>query len=176
MKRVLMLMAALVLCGAAKAGTAQAAEAEYPENMITVRCVETEDAVVPEEITGEQQVLVSEEIYLPEAETAASYTPQTHTRTFEFYNGSTLMGSVTERCTVWYYTDGKVHLYSRYITTTQSTNYSVSKKYGSIVNTDGSYSYTSGDLVYVTAGGYTVIYALDFYVDSDGYDFSLTES
>lgn len=80
------------------------------------------------------------------------------------------MCSGSEVCTVWYYTDGKVHLYRRIITVTSG---GANVQYGSMINTDGSVSYTEGDNVnkFYLIGGVEYHY-IDFIVTSSYNNFS----
>lgn len=91
-----------------------------------------------------------------------------------YVNGSRVF-SVDETCTVWYYADGKVHLYRRTLAGGAWLGTTGTITYGSIVNTDGSRSYTSGDRVAVTRNSARKIFALDFYVTGSDYDFSISE-
>lgn len=95
--------------------------------------------------------------------------------THDIYVNESRVFSIDEICTVWYYSDGMVHLYRRTLTGGAWFGTTGIITYGSIVNTDGSYSYTSGDKVIVTRNSTRKIFALDFYVTASDYDFSMYE-
>jgi hypothetical protein len=106
-----------------------------------------------------------------QASIAASYTPTVIPYYFDLYTmGRDYMCTGKEECTVWYYTDGKVHLYRRII---ELTNGNADIQYGSIVNTDGSVSCTTGDNVnkFFLLGDREYHY-IDFIVTNSYYDFS----
>ncbi len=117
-----------------------------------------------DEVSGPSQVLP-----------AASYTPYEYSRTYEFYEGNRAIGDAEIVCVVWRYTDGKVHLYRRTITTGARPTYDASRTYGSMVNTDGSLSYTTGDRVQMHSVLQTWTYAIDFRVTPSEYSFSCYE-
>lgn len=74
--------------------------------------------------------------------------------------------------TVWYYNNGKVHLYTRSLTSKlYDTNFSAEITYGSIVNTDGSASYTLGDRFTLTKGDEVNEYNIGFLVTPTTYSF-----
>lgn len=96
--------------------------------------------------------------------------------THDIYMNGNCVFSVYETCTVWYYPNGKVHLYRRTLSGTSWTGTtSGTITYGSIVNTDGSRSYTSGDRVRVIRNTTSKTFALDFYVTGSDYNFSMYE-
>ncbi len=101
---------------------------------------------------------------------ASNYTAYRYSETFNFYFEGDLIAWADAECIVWHYTDGKVHLYQRTIQLTKSVIISAARIYGSIVNTDGSYSYTTGDRVHLYLDEGTCSYAIDFYVSAtEGY-------
>lgn len=105
----------------------------------------------------------------------ATYTAYRYTDSFEFSLNGLQVARVDAECIVWHYTDGKVHLYSRTISITRVPQYDAARVYGSIVNTDGSYSYTTGDRVYLFLDQGTWVYAIDFYVSNTDAYFSCYE-
>ncbi len=167
----LLLVVLVSLGGIMNCPAVQAAAAEETEWAITVRELSEEEAAA---FTGGMQtVQISDEINEPVFETNASYTAQEYSHTFGFYNGDLLVATATEVCTVWHYTDGKVHLYRRTITgSSVVSGYTIGWTYGSIVNTDGSRSYTSGDRATVSKLSNSATYALDFYITPSDYGFS----
>lgn len=168
--------AALVMMGlVANCSTAQAAEADGMDNTITVRrLTEQEAAAFDGMSTGIQQIQISEEFGTPADRANASYSVYEYSDSFGFYKGDLLIARAVPVCTVWRYTDGKVHLYRRTISIYRADDYSISKSYGSIVNTDGSVSYTTGDRVTVYDNIYAITwtYAIDFYVTPETQYFS----
>lgn len=105
-----------------------------------------------------------------------SYTERVLQCTHDILVNGNRVFSVDETCTVWYYSDGKVHLYRRTLSGTSWTSTASGKiTYGSIVNTDGSRSYTSGDRVLVIKSTTAKTYALDFYVTGSNYNFTMSE-
>jgi hypothetical protein len=107
--------------------------------------------------------------------TNASYTAYRYTDAFEFYFDGEWVARADVEATVWHYTDGKVHLYQRSISVSRLANYDAARIYGSIVNTDGSYSYTTGDRVHLYLDAGTWSYAIDFYVSNTEAYFSCYE-
>lgn len=95
-------------------------------------------------------------------DTRASYTAYEHAQSFEFYVGEQIVARADASCIVYHYTDGKVHLYRRTIDVLRILTYQVSRTYGSIVNTDGSLSYTTGDRVGIYGDMVSWTYAIDF--------------
>lgn len=179
MKRSVALVMAILMfiCGGTKCVIAQAAENNNAEWGITVKKDSSlEELNVIELVEEMQQIQMGGEISVPGIETNSSYTAYRYSETFSFYDGDVLIATADAVCIVWRYTDGKVHLYSRTITMTRCvTGIDVSKSYGSIVNTDGSLSYTSGDKVMVARGTQTKWFALDFYITPNEVDFSCYE-
>lgn len=174
MKRLVALVMAVLMyvCGDVNCVVAQAAEEDITTWNISVKKdseLEILDAV--EFVEEMQQVQIGGNA--PELETNNSYTAYRYSETFSFYDGDVLLATADAVCIVWHYTDGKVHLYSRTITMTRYVSgIDVTKSYGSIVNTDGSLSYTSGDKVMISNGAQTLWFALDFYVTPNDADFS----
>ncbi len=93
----------------------------------------------------------------------SSYVVHEYSQSFDFHLGDARVARAEASCIVWRYTDGKVHLYNRTITVKRVANYNVVRTYGSIVNTDGSLSYTTGDRISISNFTNTWLYALDFY-------------
>lgn len=94
----------------------------------------------------------------------SSYTAYEYSRSFDFYLNDRWVAQANAVCTVWHYTDGKVHLYYRTITAERLASYDVGRTYGSIVNTDGSLSYTTGDRIHLYGLTNTWDFAIDFRV------------
>lgn len=111
----------------------------------------------------------------PDTSSRGSYTEKVLQCTHDIYVNGNRVFSVEEACTVWYYTDGKVHLYRRTLTGISWMGTTGTVTYGSIVNTDGSRSYTSGDRVLVTRYATSKTYSIDFYVTGSDYNFSMHE-
>lgn len=103
------------------------------------------------------------DMYTPMLATS-SYTAYEYSRVFSIYLEDTLVARISPRCTVWHYTDGKVHLYHRTITAERLASYDIGRTYGSIVNTDGSLSYTTGDRIHLYGLTNTWDFAIDFRV------------
>lgn len=173
MKKIKAVLAAMVSMAVftANGAVVQAAEPE-----LTVQAGE----VIVTELTADEARLLSAkmtetvldgEVSLPQAATA-SYTPYQYSQTFTFYDGSKKAAEATAVCVVWHYTDGKVHLYQRTISVVHTLGYNATRVYGNIKNTDGSYSFTLGDRVYVYGDTSTWIYAIDFYACSSEQHFN----
>lgn len=112
----------------------------------------------------------------PSTSSRGSYTEKVLQCTHDVYVNGNRVFSVNEACTVWYYSDGKVHLYRRTLSgVSWSSTTTGELTYGSIVNTDGSRSYTSGDRVLVMRYATAKTYSLDFYVTGSDYNFSMSE-
>ncbi len=105
----------------------------------------------------------------------ASYEAYEYSETFGFRLNGELVAEATEVCTVWHYTDGKVHLYSRSITVRRLVTYDASRTYGQIVNTDGSLSFTYGDRVHLYGITNTWDFAIDFRVTPTEAEFDCYE-
>lgn len=121
-------------------------------------------------VCSETETLVNE----PQFITSASYVEKELTSTeYATDSSSQIVVTIERKCKVWYYTDGKVHLYSRSITKSTTPAYSPTTiTLGSIVNTDGSLSYTSGDKVKISNGTTSYTEALEFNVTPSGYAFT----
>ena len=102
----------------------------------------------------------------------ASYSVYRYTDAFEYYIGERWLARADAECIVWHYTDGKVHLYQRSIQLAKLISIGGARIYGNIVNTDGSYSYTTGDRVYLYLDEGTLSFAIDFYVSGDDGSFT----
>lgn len=107
--------------------------------------------------------------------TSRSYEVHEYSQTFDFYLNGDWAAAAHASCIVYRYSDGKVHLASRTISIERLTSFSATKSYGSIVNTDGSVSYTTGDRV--TIYNYTNIwtFAIDFAATPTGQSFTCYE-
>lgn len=112
-------------------------------------------------------------VYMTYAAQGDNYTEKLLSCTHNYYLDGILAYSIDEVCTVRYYSDGKVHLSSRTLTGVSHGNLVTGTiTYGRIVNTDGSISYTSGDMATLTAyDGETKHFTLEFYVKISGYSF-----
>ncbi|MBR2407480.1 MAG: hypothetical protein IKB07_00825 [Lachnospiraceae bacterium] len=113
-------------------------------------------------LTVEQGKLTVVELPRTQSDSKVSYTPYEYSQTFTFKMDGVVIATATAECEVWHYSDGKVHLYNRTISTIGTANYTSYRTYGSIVNTDGSLSYTTGDRVVIYDEAYTWRYAIDF--------------
>lgn len=175
MKKIKILLAAvfMMLGLAVSSSTAQAAEADGADSAITVRRLTGQEAAEFEGMSVVvEQIQLDDEIGDMMGRADASYQVYEYSDSFGFYKDDKLIARADPVCRVWRYTDGKVHIYSRTITLYRAANYDITKSYGSIVNTDGSVSYTTGDRVTVYDNTYAWIYAIDFYVDPNTQYFS----
>lgn len=179
MKRLVALVMVVLMfaCSGTNCVVAHAAVEDNAEWGISIKkesVREELDATELDEIM--HQIQINGEISVPELQTNNSYTVHRYSDTFRFYEGNLLLATAEAVCIVWHYTDGKVHLYSRTITMmVHASDIAASKSYGSIVNTDGSLSYTSGDKVMLSNGVQTKWFALDFYITPNEVDFSCYE-
>lgn len=167
MKKWRMLLALLLIIGIVSGNCAVAEAAENEMVVVPVgRTVELiSEEVLPELSMGEIGGITGEI-----TGTNASYSVYRYTDSFEFYLSGVLVARADAEAIVWHYTDGKVHLYQRTIGVSRLPDYDAARTYGSIVNTDGSYSYTTGDRVYIYGNMATWSYAIDFYVsDTEAY-------
>lgn len=113
------------------------------------------------------------EVCVPEQQRDASHTERILSARHEVVVNGELVAWVDVDCTVWDYPDGKVHLYRRTMSLTVTSGFESSYlTYGSIFNTDGSYSGTTGDRVCVTDGTHTAHFGLYFYVTRETHNFS----
>lgn len=118
-------------------------------------------------------VMEQTEVCLPDRQRDATHTERTLSATHEILANGEVVAWVDVVCTVWDYPDGKVHLYRRTMSLTVTSGFESSYlTYGSIFNTDGSYSGTTGDRVCVTDGTHTAHFGLYFYVTRETYNFS----
>lgn len=174
MKKVKMIVAALVAAVTVLSnGTvAQAAEGELAivssGNMEVKQLTEAEVAQLSNTLSAD--AIVGENPL--ELAANSSYEVWQYSDTFNFYIGGSWAAAAHIVCVVYRYDDGKVHLYSRDISLEKMSNYTVLKSYGSIVNTDGSVSYTTGDRV--TIYNYTDMwkFAIDFAATPTGQSFN----
>lgn len=113
------------------------------------------------------------EVCAPDQQRDTTHTERILSARHELLVNDELVAWVNEVCTVWDYPDGKVHLYSRTLSLTVTPGYEGSYlTYGSIFNTDGSYSGTTGDRVCLTDGTHTAHFGLYFYVTTQTHSFS----
>lgn len=132
--------------------------------------IDLEDLEVPESFTKYDSVTLYTTDSAPV--TRASYNPKTLVIQRQYSVDGDLAAAVTASYTVWYYTDGKEHLYSRTFDKALAAGYGNSYyQYGSIVNTDGTVSYTSGDCFHLIGNGVNDTRAINFLVTSTYYDF-----
>ncbi len=140
--------------------------AEAADNEITVVQVgRSVEVLTDEEMTDISLEFIGGNVNQPMTSNS-SYTAYRYTDAFEFYLDGEWIARADVEAIVWHYTDGKVHLYSRTIGVSRLANYDAARIYGSIVNTDGSYSYTTGDRVHLYLDQGTWSYAIDFYVSN----------
>lgn len=135
----------------------------------------TEDEMAEYDLSGLVYSKTETQVSEPKFMTRASYEERELTSTELAISNGQVVVTITRKCKVWYYTDGKVHLYSRSITKSTTSEYSPTTiTLGRIVNTDGSLSYTSGDQVKISNGTTYYTEALEFSVTPSGYTFSHT--
>lgn len=125
----------------------------------------------------EYQIQSREDISGSQFQTEATYVEGLLSYVHELNVDGEVVAWVEENCTVWFYTDGKVHLYLRTLTLhIEDSDFSPSYiTYGKAINTDGSFSYTSGDMVTFSNGRRSQTYGLEFYVTPTTYRFWLSE-
>lgn len=103
----------------------------------------------------------------PTRRDGTDYETKTHTYVFTLTQSGTVKLRATCTYTVYYYTDGKVHLFQRGISLSTTPDFQGSYfTYGSIANTDGSNSGTLGDKITAIQGSSQWRYELVFVVDS----------
>ncbi len=166
MKKIRTLVVLLVVVGAIFSNPSLAEAAENKVEIVSMGNY-SKEAILEEEYQFLQQVISEDmnvdSIFLPQA-TRASYQPYRYSESFNIYINDSWVARADAECIVWHYTDGKVHLYNRTITVTRLATYDASRTYGSIVNTDGSLSYTTGDRVHLYGLTNTWDFAIDFRV------------
>ena len=174
MKKVVVVLVILLMmigvpgeCIAALAASEDVWEVRTTQNVLseTKKIEDDRDNIHEDELVGSTDMILR-----------GSYTEKVLQCTHDIYVNGTRIFSVEEACTVWYYSDGKVHLYRRTLTGVSWSNAIGTITYGSIVNTDGSRSYTSGDRVSVTRNTTRKTFAVDFYVTGSNYNFSMYET
>lgn len=141
------------------------AEAAEDEEFTVIHVGRTVERISDDELTEIAQEVIGEDIG-EQKYSNTSYTAYRYTDTFEYYLRGDMLARANAECIVWHYTDGKVHLYQRTIQLIKSVTIGAARIYGSIVNTDGSYSYTTGDRVYLYLDEGTLSFAIDFYVSA----------
>ena len=163
MRKCKILLALLMIIGIVSTNCSVAEAAENEMIVVPVgRTVElVSEEMLPELSMGEIGGITSEIMG-----TNTSYSVYRYTDTFEFYLNGQWVAEADAEAIVWHYTDGKVHLYQRSISVSRLLDYDAARIYGSIVNTDGSYSYTTGDRVYLYAYMDSWVFAIDFYVSN----------
>ena len=171
MKKIRAILAMFIILGIVmgNVSVAQAAEAEMTVVSAGNRTVER---LSEEELAGLSFEMSQELIGGTVSEPMASnpYTAYRYSESFNYYLDGEWVARADAECIVWHYTDGKVHLYQRSIQLTKLVTIGGARVYGSIVNTDGSYSYTTGDRIHLYFYEGTISYAIDFYVsDTEGY-------
>ena len=172
MKKMKYLLGILVIIGlvSVNCSVAEAAENE----MTVVQVGRSVEVLTDEEMTDISMESIGGNVNQPMA-SDSSYTAYRYTDAFEFYLSGVKVARADVEAIVWHYTDGKVHLYQRSIGVSRLVNYDAARIYGSIVNTDGSYSYTTGDRVHIYGDMATWSYAIDFYVSNTEAYFSCYE-
>lgn len=177
MKKAKMVMAALV---AAVTVFSNCTMVHASENGLTV--VGTGNMEVKQlsevEVAGLNSTLSTEAMVggnVLELTSNSSYTVYQYSDTFNFYFEDLCIASVDIVCIVYRYTDGKVHLASREMTIRRLPTYDAYKTYGSIVNTDGSVCYTTGDRVTVYDYTHIWTFAIDFAATPTGQSFNCYE-
>lgn len=150
-------------------------KAEKNTDVWEVRSVSAEEKNLPSHVG--YQIQSREDISEPRFQTEASYVERLLSYAHELNVDGELVAWVEEDCTVWFYTDGKVHLYRRVLTlhVVDAAFNSSYITYGQMINTDGSFSYTSGDMLTFSNGKRSQTYALEFYVTPAAYRFWLSE-
>lgn len=172
MKKMKILFALLVIVGivSVRYSIAEAAE----NGIVIVHTGRTEELLSAEDFAVISQESVGGSVSQPMASNS-SYTVHRYTDAFEFYLDGEWIARADVEAIVWHYTDGKVHLYQRTISVSRLVNDDAARIYGSIVNTDGSYSYTTGDRVHLYLDEGTLSFAIDFYVSATEAYFSCYE-
>lgn len=177
MKKIKMVMATLVVIATVLSNCTVAHAAENgltvvsTGNMEVKRLSEAEVAQLNSTLSADALVGGNELVLSANS----SYTTYQYSDTFNFYLDGTWIAAAHIVCVVYRYTDGKVHLASREISIERLTSFGASKSYGSIVNTDGSVCYTTGDRVNIFNFTNTWIYAIDFAATPTGQSFTCYE-
>lgn len=163
MKKCRVLLIILVIVGivSSKCLVAEAAENEIQ----VVQVGRTVELLSDEELNEMSHFVMEENSEIMTAD--VSYTAYRYTDAFNFYLNGDWVARADAECIVWHYTDGKVHLYQRSIQVTKLISIGAARIYGSIINTDGSCSYTLGDRVHLYLDEGTWSYGIDFYVSGD---------
>jgi len=120
-----------------------------------------------------QVVMERTEVYPVAQQRDTTHTERILNARHDLYVDDVRVAWVIVGCTVWDYPDGKVHLYSRSMSLAVTPGYEASYlTYGSIFNTDGTYSGTTGDRVCLSDGTFSAHFGLYFYVTTETYNFS----
>lgn len=99
------------------------------------------------------------------AGTRADYQAKLHTYTKTIYVNDEYAAEVDANYEVWYFTDNKVHIYTRWLVKRTTSDYTESYfNYGTVVNTDGSFSYTNNDSFCLFGEDVDYTFPLFFYV------------
>ena len=148
MKKLKTVLALLLVLGLV---TGNCSVAQAAEDGLTVRSAgkRTVRTLTQEEVDALRLSPASSGTVSVLPESRASYTVYSYTDGFNFYLDGLHVATANIECIVYHYTDGKVHLYQRTITLRRLMTYDAARTYGSIVNTDGSLSYTTGDRVHI---------------------------
>lgn len=126
----------------------------------------TEEELLQMDLSDLTLVETYSEICEPEFQTRASYEEEAYIANYSYLIDGSVKAHLSMIYTVWHYSDGKVHLYSRVAQLSKAEDASSSYfTYGRIMNTVGSVSYTSGD---------TMTFVYNGHYDQDGVEFSVT--
>ena len=177
MKKVKMVIAALVAAVTVLSNGTVAHAAENGLTVVSAGNMEvkqlSEEEVAQLNSTLSTDTMVGENAL--ELNANSSYTVYQYSDTFNFHLGDTWVAAADIVCIVYRYSDGKVHLYSRDIDLRRVTYYDAYITYGSIVNTDGSVCYTTGDRVTVYDYYNMWTFAIDFAATPTGQSFTCYE-
>ncbi len=122
-----------------------------------------EDEEVMEGFSGFETVY--EERYNVPSFASAAYTTRTLTNTRNYLKNGNLVAATSESYTVYYYDNGKVHIAAHSISKNTAAGYGSSDfVLGTVVNTDGSVSYTRDFKFVVNGTFYSVTYDFNFIV------------
>ncbi len=115
---------------------------------------------------------VYHESFAPKNMTKSDYTSTILSNTRSYYRNGNLVANVYEDYEVWYYSTGKVDLAGYSLGKSTASGYGSSDfVYGSVVNTDGSVSYTSGFQFEVRGTFCTAVYDINLIVTPSYYSF-----
>jgi len=174
MKKIKMLVALLLVIGVVTGNSSVAQAAEDKMTVVSAGKRAVRELSQEEVAALELSYAAAGEVSAPE-DSRASYTVYSYTESFDFFLNDVRVARADAECIVYDYTDGKVHLYRRTISLSRLATYDMARTYGSIVNTDGSLSYTTGDRVHIMSLTNTWHYAIDFRVTPTDASFSCYE-